>query len=62
MNNKLLVGIGEAAKYLGVTTQTIRNWNKQNLIEAIRTPKGHRRIAIIEIERILKNNAKKIDN
>jgi len=54
MSDKL-VGAGEAARLLGVTTTTIRNWDKEDLINVVRTPKGHRRIFMSEIERILKN-------
>ena len=39
-----LLTIGEAAKYLGVSTQTLRRWERQNRIKpAQRTPGGQRR-------------------
>ena len=37
------VGIGEAAKALGVKPITLRRWEKAGRITAERTPSGHRR-------------------
>ena len=38
------VGIGQAARALGVTPKTLRRWEAEGKIEEIkRTPKGHRR-------------------
>ena len=37
------VSIGEAARELGVTPETLRRWEAQGKIEVERTPKGHRR-------------------
>lgn len=43
----------KAAKLLGVTTQTIRNWSNTNKIKTIRTKGNHRRIAMSEIDKII---------
>ncbi|WP_323300484.1 IS607 family transposase [Crocosphaera sp. UHCC 0190] len=40
---KNLLTIQEAAQLLGVSTKTIRRWEKAGKIEAMRTPGGHRR-------------------
>lgn len=40
------VSVGEAAKQLGVSIETIRRWADQGLIESHRTPSGQRRIVI----------------
>ena len=36
------VSIGEAARELGVTPETLRRWEAQGKIEVEWTPKGHR--------------------
>ena len=47
------IAIGEASKILGVCVKTLRRWDKDGKIHCYRTPGGHRRFAIIEIERII---------
>jgi len=44
--------LSEAAELLGVTTKTLRNWDKRGILETTRTAGGHRRIANSEIERL----------
>lgn len=44
--------IGEAAKALGVSADTLRRWEKQGLIAATRDPRGRRLFATGEIERL----------
>lgn len=46
------ISISEAAEKLGVTTKTIRNWEEKGKIETVRTPGGHRRIPLFEIDRL----------
>jgi putative resolvase len=50
---KAYVRVGIAAKLLGVCSQTIRRWTKEGKITCIRTVGGHRRIALVEIKRII---------
>ena len=38
---------------LGVTTQTLRNWDNDGKLKVIRTLGKHRRVEIEEIEKIL---------
>jgi len=47
----------KAAELLGVTTQTLRNWDNAGKILAIRTPGNQRRIPESEIARLLNPNA-----
>lgn len=47
-----LIPIGEAARRLGVSVDTIRRWESRGIITATRTPLGQRRFAISEIERL----------
>lgn len=51
---KHIVSVGEAAALLGVCTKTIRRWDCLGRIHCFRTVGGHRRIALLEIERIKK--------
>jgi excisionase family DNA binding protein len=50
---RVLFPISEAARLLGVHPNTIRLWELQHRIKCIRTPGGHRRIHLSEIERIV---------
>lgn len=50
---KAFVTVSEAARYLSVCTKTIRRWDKAKKITCARTPGNHRRIAIVEIERVM---------
>lgn len=44
-----MLSIGEAAELLGVSVQTLRNWEKRGYIQSERTPSGHRRYALSDI-------------
>ena len=48
--------IGEASVRLGVCLTTLRRWNRDGKIHCYRTPGGHRRFALIEVERIISEN------
>lgn len=43
--------IGEVARLLGVSVETIRRWDKEGLIQSSRTLGGQRRFARSEVER-----------
>ncbi len=45
--------IGKTAELLGVTIQTVRNWEEQGKIKSIRSVGNHRRFSEDEINRIL---------
>jgi excisionase family DNA binding protein len=45
-----LLGIGDAAKYLGVSIDTIRRWEKKGRIESFRSPGGHRYFQKAELD------------
>ena len=47
------ISIGKAAKMLGVTTTTLRRWDKNGKFEAIRTPSGRRVYPIVQVESLL---------
>lgn len=44
------VGIGQAAKELGVSAPTLRRWEAEGKIHAERTPKGHRRYDLAQLK------------
>src|SRR5262249_23141349 len=48
---KLLYSIGEAAEYLGVTTQTLRRWHDEGSFRAtFVSPGGHRFYSLADLE------------
>jgi excisionase family DNA binding protein len=42
--------IGQAAKALGVSISTLRRWEKEGKIQAERTPHGHRRCDLAQLQ------------
>jgi excisionase family DNA binding protein len=44
--------IGDAARLLGVSVETVRRWDREGLIQSIRTLGGQRRFARSEIDRV----------
>lgn len=52
VENRLLT-IGQAAELLGVHPLTVRNWSEKGTIRCLRTPGGHRRYRIEDLERVL---------
>ncbi|MHA2294938.1 MAG: IS607 family transposase [Candidatus Hodarchaeales archaeon] len=53
---KAFLRISEAARYLSACTKTIRWWDAAGKLSCFRTPGGHRRIAIVEIQRLQGEN------
>ena len=50
------VGIGEAAIALGVSQDTLRRWDRNGMLATTRDGAGRRRVAVSEIERLLKHD------
>ena len=48
-----LLTIGQAAELLGVHPLTIRNWSEKGTIRCLRTPGGHRRYRLRDLQRAL---------
>jgi len=44
------LSIGEAAKYLGVSRDTLRRWEKRDKIKSYRTPSGRRKYTLYDLE------------
>lgn len=47
-----LRSVGEAARQLGVSIDTLRRWERAGKITGVRTPTNHRRFPQSEIDRI----------
>lgn len=52
MTTDTRLSIGEAARLLGVSVDTLRRWEADGLIAATRTPGNQRRYDLAEIERV----------
>lgn len=51
MEEREYVGIGDAARRLGVHQNTLRKWADAGIIPHMRLPSGYRRFAVAELER-----------
>lgn len=51
-NQKNFLTIGESSKYLGVSIDTLRRWEKRGKINAYRSPGGHRYFRKEDLEKI----------
>ena len=49
----ILINITKAAKFLGVCTGTLRVWDSEGKLKAIRTKGGHRRYKLSDIEKMM---------
>jgi molybdopterin-binding protein len=52
MSKGRTVGIGEAAKLLGVSTDTLRRWDRAGRLRTSRDERNRRRVPIAEVERL----------
>jgi putative resolvase len=50
-----VLNIKKASELLGVTIQTLRNWDNNGKLKPIKTLGGHRRYKLSEIEKVLNN-------
>ena len=55
------VSIGKAAKALGGSIQTLRRWEKEGKIQAERTPHGHRRYDMAQLQGLKPYETSKIN-
>jgi excisionase family DNA binding protein len=49
---RTLMQVREAARQLGVHENTLRRWEQQGLVEAVRLPSGVRRFRAEDVERL----------
>jgi putative resolvase len=52
-----LLPIGEAARLIGVSVDTLRTWEADGRIEATRSAGGQRRFSLVEVERLIEERA-----
>lgn len=57
-NDSQWMSIGEAAKYLGVSRDTLRRWEKKGKIKAIRSPTNRRYYTQKILDAIMKTPSK----
>jgi transcriptional regulator with XRE-family HTH domain len=48
----LYISIGEAARLVGVSPATLRNWERRGMIAPVRSASGYRRFTFADIERL----------
>jgi molybdopterin-binding protein len=46
------VGVGEAARMLGVSTDTLRRWDRSGRLKTTRDARNRRRVPVSEVERL----------
>ena len=51
-----LIGIVEAAKMLDVCKESLRQWDREGKLIALKTAGGHRRYRISDLEKFMENN------
>ena len=52
----------EASRYLGVSEPTLRRWTDEGLVEAFRTPGGHRRYLVDALLRFQDTRVEVVSN
>jgi excisionase family DNA binding protein len=50
-----LYTLAEVAWMFQVSLETVRNWNRRRLLDAVRTPGGHRRFRAEDLDPLLKD-------
>ena len=58
----MLITIKEAAKILGVSESTLRNWDKNGNLKALRTPGNVRRYDKDKLQEFIKNKMEGSNN
>lgn len=46
------MSLGEAARRLGVSPDTLRRWDRERKLEVVRDSRNHRRVPVAEVERL----------
>jgi molybdopterin-binding protein len=46
------IGVGEAAKMFGVSTDTVRRWDRVGKLRTTRDERNRRRVSVAEVERL----------
>ena len=56
-SNAELLSVGESAALIGVHVDTLKRWEQDGRITALRTPSGHRRFRRSDVEALLTSEA-----
>ncbi|HKP88456.1 MAG TPA: helix-turn-helix transcriptional regulator [Thermoleophilaceae bacterium] len=56
------VSLGEAAKALGVSADTLRRWDRAGKLATTRDAQGRRRVAVEEVERLRERPSRHLTN
>lgn len=56
-DTKTLLTVAQAAELLSISTKTLRRWDNEGIAHALRTPTGHRRFTLAEVERLMPRTA-----
>lgn len=56
------LSIGETAKILGVSVKTVRRWADSGKLKSIRSPSGHRRFNLHDVQELNSGSLKTIEN
>ena len=56
------LSIGETAKMLGVSVKTVRRWADSGKLKSIRSPSGHRRFHLHDVQELNSGSLKTIEN
>jgi excisionase family DNA binding protein len=48
-----LLGVADAATYVGVSSASLRKWSDQGLLRVYRTPGGQRRYAVADLDEFI---------
>lgn len=57
----MTLSIGEAAKELGVSVDTVRRWADAEKLKSVRAPSGHRRFYLADIKRLTPRELQQLD-
>lgn len=53
MENKKMLSIGDASRYLGISRDTLRRWEKKGKIKPLRSPTNRRYYTKEQLEKII---------
>jgi excisionase family DNA binding protein len=51
-----LIRLDDAARLLGVSTRTLRDWTTKGKFDCVRTPGGQRRFRLSDIEAVIRKS------
>lgn len=60
MDKSTWLSIGEAAKYLGISKDTLRRWEKKGKIKSVRSPSNHRYYTQNQLNQIMSDKRPEI--